>query len=201
MVVSALSRAGISSDVSNNHSRSTLSNAPSAVVYHMVCNLQILRDPRMLSIIHAHPPSDLLLGWPTDPPPAGLLILLVDENSQVRRWAKTQISKCKITPIPLEKFVGAYTIVIDAVAHAVSAGTHGNASSNPATVVSIDNTAIETSGLFGTFSYVTDPGDLWSGFCALLRLIPPELLTSSPHHNVDLRHLVTGHLHDIGPRQ
>jgi senataxin len=199
MVVSALSRAGISSGLSNNHSQPTLSNAPSAVVYHMTCNLQILRDPRMLSIIHAYPPSDLLLGWPTDPPPAGLLILLVDENSQVRRWAKIQLSKCKIAPIPMEKFVGAYTVAIDAVAHAVSAGTRGNASSNP--VVSVNNTATEASGLFGTFSYVTDPGDLWSGFCALLRLIPPELLTSSSHHNVDLRRLITGHLHDIGPRQ
>jgi senataxin len=201
MVMSALSRAGISSDASSDPPQIPLSNAPSAVVYHMVSNLQILRDSRILSIIRAHAPSDLLPSWPTDPPPAGMLILLVDENPLVRQWAKNQISKCKVVPIPKEKFVGVYTVAMDAVAHAVSAGTQSIGLSNSTTsTVTLKNAAIPASSSFST-SYAKDPADLWSGFCAFVRLIPPELLTSGTHHNVDLRRLVTGHLHDTGPRQ
>jgi senataxin len=199
MVISALSRAGIVSNVPNDHPQYSLSNAPSAVVYHIVCNLHIMRDPHILSIIHGHPPSDLLPGWPTDPPPAGMLILLVDESPQVRQWAKGQVSKCKIVPIPREKFVGGFAVAIDTISHAVSAYTRIHGFCKPAAVTAtLDNTV---SAACSTFSYVSDPVDLWSGFCAFLRLIPPELLTSSSHHNVDLRRLVTGHLHDTGPRQ
>ena len=201
MVISALSRVGITSNVSNNPLQLSLSNAPSPIVYRMVCNLQILRDPRILSIIRACPPSDLLPGWPTDPPPAGMLILLVDHHVRVRQWAKNQISKCKMVPVPKEKFVGPYAIAIDVIAHAVSAGTRTNALSNSATAAVTFNNSVNTTGLFNAFSYATDPVDLWSGFCAFLRLIPPELLTSSTHLNIDLRRLVTGHLHDNGPRQ
>jgi senataxin len=199
MVISALSHAGFSPNISDNDPQLTLSNAPSAVVYHMVCNLQILQDSRILSIIRAHSPSDLLPGWPVDPPPAGMLILLVDENPRVRQWAKNQASKCKIVPIPKEKFVGPYAVALEAIAHAVSAGT--DLSSSATLAVPTNNTAIATSNAFRIFSYTTDPADLWSGFCAFLRLIPPKLLTSSTNHNVDLRRLVTGHLHDTGPRQ
>jgi senataxin len=131
-----------------------------------------------------------------------MLILLVDENPQVRQWAKNQISKCKIVPIPKQKFVGAYAVTVDLIAHAVSAGTQIIGLSNPAIpAIYPNNSAIATSGAFSTFSYATDPANLWSGFCAFLRLVPPELLTSGTSHNVDLRRLVTGHLHDTGPRQ
>lgn len=201
MVISALSRAGITSTISNKP-QLPLSNAPSPVVYHMVCNLQILRDPRILSIIHAHPPSDLLPGWPTDPPPAGMLILLMDKHVQVRQWAKNQISKCKVVPIPKEKFVGPYTVAMDIIARAVSVSTQINGLSNlTAPAVTLNGVINTTGSSFNAFSYATDPVDLWSGFCAFLRLIPPELLTSSTHLNIDLRRLVTGHLHDTGPRQ
>lgn len=194
MVISALSLAGFPSNLPNNDPQLTLSDAPSAVVYHMVCNLEIMQDSRILSLIRDYPPSDLLPGWPIDPPPVGMLMLLVDENPKVRQWAKNQISRCKIVPIPKEKFVGPYQVAMDAIACAVSAGTQ---------IVSVDstNTVIAGGGTFHSFSYATDPTDLWSGFCALLRLIPPELLNSSTLRNVDLRRLVTGHLHDTGPRQ
>jgi senataxin len=200
MVISALSRAGITSTISDKPQLS-LSNAPSPIVYHMVCNLQILRDPRILSILHARPPSDLLPGWPTDPPPAGMLILLMDKHAQVRQWAKNQISKCKAVPIPKEKFVGPYTVAIDIIAQAVSATQINGLSNLTAPVVTFNDTINAIGSSFNAFSYATDPADLWSGFCAFLRLIPPELLTSSTHLNIDLRRVVTGHLHDTGPRQ
>jgi senataxin len=202
LVINALSRAGLTSGTANHNSHVTLSNVPPAVVYHMVCNLDILQDTRILSIIHAYPPSDSLPGWPSDPPPAGILILTVDENAEVRQWAKNQISKCKIVPIPKEKLVGAYSIAMDAVAHAVSSRTQVSNSHISATMADgLGRTLATKAGALGSFSYATDPVDLWSGFSAFLRLVPPELLTSSSHHNTDLRRLVTGHLHDTGPRQ
>lgn len=201
MVINTLSRAGIMSGAANPNSLCTLSNVPPAVVYHMVCNLDILQDARIISIIHVYPPSDSLPGWPTDPPPPGILILTVDENAEVRRWAKSQLSRCKTVPIPKEKFVGAYSIAMDAIAHAASSRTQIDSPHNSAIIVDmLRSTTIMASSSFGSFPYATNPVDLWSGFYAFLRLVPSELLTSSPHHNVDLRRLVTGHLHDTGLR-
>lgn len=200
MIIDALSRAGKTLDTASHDSQFSFSNVPPAVIYHMVSNLDILEDHRILSIIRACPPSDSLPGWPTDPPPPGILILTMDEKVGVQQWAKNIISKCKIVPIPKEKFVGAYSITMDVVAHAVSIGAQ--VKNNSATIAGpTNNTTIVAPGTFSSFSYSTDPVNLWSGFCSFLRLVPSELLTSSVHRNVDLRRLVTGHLHDTGPRQ
>lgn len=200
MVINALSHAGITSGIANNNPQPALSNVPPAVVYHMVSNLDILQDTRILSIIHTYPLSDSLPGWPTDPPPPGILILTMDEKAEVQQWAKSIISNCRVVPIPKEKFVGAYSIAMDAVAHAISTGTQTR--NNSAMVTSsLNSTIIMAPGIFRNFPYSRDSANLWSGFCAFLRLVPPEMLTSNAHHNVDLRRLVTGHLHDTGPRQ
>lgn len=197
MVLATLSRAGISPSMQASEPQITLSSAPPAIVYNMVCNLQILRDPRILSIIRGCSPPDPLPGWPADPPPAGILILMLDEVGEVRHWAKSQALKCKIVPMSRATFTGAYITAMDVIAHAVSAGTRSTISLNSAPPVTLN----EADGVFNTFSFASDPVDLWSGFCAFLRLVPPEMLTSSADHNSDLRRVVTGHLHDTGPRQ
>ena len=196
-VLEALANSGISLHHPDSSRQRTLSDAPSAVVYNMVANLTILKDPRILSFIRSLGPSQPLPGWPTDPLPAGLLILMLDEASNVRRWARNQASRCTIVPIPREKFVGSYQTAVEAVAYALSSSNPSSALSSPAFPPPPDSYLASSTS---PFSFASDPANLWSGFCAVLRLVPPESLSSSTHQRADLRRIVTSHLHDTGAR-
>ena len=50
-------------------------------------------------------------------------------------------------------------------------------------------------------AFVTDVPALWSSYTTLLRFIPIELFRSSKSFDLDVRHIVIGHLHDTGNRQ
>jgi senataxin len=196
-VLEVLANAGISLHNPDSSRPRTLSDAPSAVVYNMVANLTILKDPRILSFIRSLVPSQPLPGWPTDPLPAGLLILMLDEVSSVRRWARNQAARCTIVPIPKEKFVGSYRTAVQIVVYALSLSDHGNTSASPPFPLASDSHSARSSS---PFSFAIDIADLWSGFCAVLRLIPPESLSSNTHQYADLRRIVANHLNDTGPR-
>jgi senataxin len=50
------------------------------------------------------------------------------------------------------------------------------------------------------FSFARDISCLWSGFSVVLRHMPVDTLASDARQHVDFRRIVTGHLHDTGPR-
>jgi senataxin len=196
IVVHSLSRAGISLQESVTQPKN-LAYAPSVNVYHIVSNLSILEDAKILSFIRRRPPFDPFPDWPPDPPPVGLLILMMDENPEVRAWAKTQCSKSQIVPIPLDKFNKPYKASVEAIANAlISAGPEPR--QMPPFTSGVANLNAAASNIF---SFPSNPGDLWSAFGSVLRFIPPEVLTSSRNYHVDIRRIVAGHLHDVGPRQ
>lgn len=197
MVLKALNHAGLSSDTAN--STITLSNAPSAVVYHMVSNLLILKDPRILKLFHTRLNPDSLFDWPSDPPPPGLLLLALDENEGVRRWAKAQVLRCKIIPIAKDKFSKPYLCATSAITHAVSKGSQVNGTilSGSATPVLDDDARA-----FANFTFTSDSAELWSGFIAFIRLVPTEILAhNNTNRNINIGHTIAGHLHDTGPRK
>lgn len=205
IVLAALSRAGLSLDVSSSKRQRTLSVVPSAVVYHMVSNLSVLRDPRILSVVHSYLPSETFTTWPTDTPSPGVLILMMGKNAEIRQWAKAQGLKCKTVPMPPSKFIGPYRVAVEAIACALTPTGSGLSDSHlTATSASFNGSmagGVASTSATNSVFFASDLVDLWVGLCAVLRFIPHESLISNNHHHVDFRRIVTGHLHDIGPRQ
>ena len=170
-------------DLSSTSGHASLSDVHPAVIYRMVCNWTIFSDPRVLAVIHASSLTKPLSGWPTDPLPAGMLILLMNDNLNVRQWAVSQASKCLAVPISDHLFVGSYFQAVEAITHGLTATESGLALREP-----------------HPFSFTPDLSSFWSAFSVALRHIPVAALASGTGRHADLRRIVTGHLHDTGPR-
>jgi len=161
----------------------TLSDAPPALVYLALWNLDVLKDNRVLSIIAKYsPPSEIPL-LPSDPPPPGLFFLLFHESSSVRHWAKLQSMRCQHTPMSVDQFVDPYLTAFSAVE-----------------VVLITDKPTKNPDPCSGFPFAQDAASIWSGFVSALRLLPREYLKAGKWTRIDLSHIVAGHLHDMGPR-
>jgi senataxin len=164
----------------------TLSNAPPAVVYHIMSNLAVLSNPEISSIFYSNPPTEPFLQWPMDPPPAGLFALITSQEARVRTWAQKQSLKCSIIPIPFASFSESCR---EALHHAVSG---------------LDSSFTEQGAqnrLSLALPLVDAPVDLWKAMCRLVRIIPVEMMSSNTQNNLDVRRGILGHLPDTGPRQ
>lgn len=181
MVIQDLTNAKILDQSSSN----TLFDLHPAVVYRMVCNWTIFSDPRVLSAIYASSLTKPIPGWPSDPLPPGMFVLLLSDNSSVRQWAGNQALKCTIVPMSSELFVGPYLQAIEVIGRAL---TLSGTSHVP------DLTMLP-------FSLARDPSHLWAGFSAILRHMPVDVLASDTRLHADFRRSITGHLHDTGPGQ
>lgn len=162
----------------------TLSDVHPAVVYRLVCNWTIFSDQRILSAIHASLITDPLPGWPSDPLPPGMFVLLMSDSPSVRQWAKHQASRCAAVPMSSDMFAGPYFQAIELVIRALT----------------LSGTDRFSDSALSSFSFASDPSHLWSGFFSLLRHLPVDVLASDTRHHTNLRRIVTGHLHDTGPR-
>jgi senataxin len=161
----------------------TLLDAPPALIYLALWNLDVLNDNRVLSIFAKYAPTSAIPLLPPDPPPPGLFLLLFHESPPVRRWAKLQSMRCQHTPISMNKFVGPYLTAFAAVEDVLNA---------------VKPTTKSDSRL--AFPFSQEIASIWSGFVSALRLLPREYLKSGIWTSVDLSHVVAGHLHDKGPR-
>lgn len=197
-VIGALDRAGFSQrDVTQGKPMPTLSKAPPAVLYRAVCNLRLLQDEQILGILRAHTPSEPVAGWPASPPPAGILLLLMIENENLRRWAKTQVAKFNRAAMAKEQFTNGYVAIIQAVAHIISADAAGLTE----ILGELGATSLVPTKEHPGFPFSQSPVDLWTGICDFISFVPPERLVAGGQRDADLRRLVIGHLHDVGPRQ
>ncbi|KAI9443210.1 SEN1 N terminal-domain-containing protein [Lactarius indigo] len=183
MFIDGLAACRISMEDTSSPAGATLLDAPPALVYLALSNLDVLLDSRVLSIIAAYAPPSEFTSWPPDPPPPGLFYLSLHQSPSIRRWAELQIMRCRNTPVPSETFVGSYLtvfgVVVDVLTKSKSAPT---LSSGP------------------TFPFSQDTASIWSGFVPILRLLPREYLRQGGRSSVDLCHVVAGHLHDTGPQ-
>jgi senataxin len=161
----------------------TLLDAPPALIYLSLWNLNVLSDSRVLSILAKYIPPSASPLLPPDPPPPGLFLLLFHENPSVSRWAKLQSMRCQHTPMSVDKFVGPYTTAFAAVEDVLTTGK-----------------PITKSDPRLTFPFSKDTASIWPGLVSTLRLLPREYLKSGKWTTVDLSHIVAGHLHDAGPR-
>jgi senataxin len=165
-------------------STKTLLDIHPATVYRMVCNWTIFSDPGILSVINSSLSTTSLPGWPRDPLPSGMFVLLLSDNLSVRQWAVNQALKCTTVPMSNDLFVGSYLQAIEVVGRAMT----------------LSETTRSADPSLCHFSLARDPCDLWSGFSVVLRHIPVDALASDAQQPVSFRRIVTGHLHDTGPR-
>jgi len=192
LVKDALAHAGIN-DIQTN--AAALHNVPPAILYHVLSNLRILRDPTILGLIRSRPS---LSTWPKDVPPPGLLVLLFDESQEVRQWARSLISLCTEVPIAEEHFVSGHELAMQTVFYLLTNTRREALTANrsmPA-VLAVE----KTSELLQAMSFVSDPRELWIGYTQVLRLAPNQVLLKS-FSGVDCRRIVVEHLHDVGPRK
>ncbi|KAG2359476.1 SEN1 N terminal-domain-containing protein [Suillus spraguei] len=177
VVIEALVRLGIDLSSSKLASR-TPQEVPQPVLYHIVSNMRVFRDPRVLSFIRGCPP---ISAWPLDSPPPGLFVLVMDESPAVRQWAKAQIIKSTQVPMLEHQFVTGHELALQAVIDAL--------------MLSRDGEGTTDSAIPQSFS--SDASELWAGFSQILRHLPTEILAKSSK-GFGYRRIVTGHLHDIG---
>ncbi|KAG6820177.1 hypothetical protein H0H93_004308 [Arthromyces matolae] len=176
-VLEDLTKAGLWGDSAQSNQR-TLADVEPAVSFRMVSNWTVFRDSRIQTIFKNRPPPGVLETWPRDPLPPGMLILLMDEKVEVRRWAESHASRTTVVPISNDDFTGVYLDVIEVI------GRH-------LTDQSLDANQ--------SFSFTTNLLDLWSGFRLVLRQIPIDILCSPPRPYCDFRGIVARHLYDTGP--
>lgn len=169
----------------------TLANLPPATVYRMVSNWTIFCDPNIQSILNRYAPSDCSTGWPTDPLPPGMFVLLIVVNPLLRSWANNHASSSSL--IAPDKFRGSHVNALGVLAHAIHASHIGPAQSCLSTPAPPNPFNMQ-------FTFAGS-SDLWSGFYSALRLIPPEFLISTSRQRINIGRIVTSHLHDQGPRQ
>ena len=169
----------------------TLAQLPPATVYRMVSNWTIFCDSSIQSILHRYAPSNCSTGWPTDPFPPGMLVLLIVANPLLRTWARNHASSSSL--IGPDKFRGSHVNALGVLAQAIHASHNGPPLSSLSTSVPPNplNTQLTFAGSF----------DLWLGFHSALRLIPPEFLISTSRQRINVGRIVTTHLSDQGPRQ
>ncbi|KAH7885389.1 SEN1 N terminal-domain-containing protein [Phlebopus sp. FC_14] len=192
LVKDALARAGIKTSILSDPN--TLRNVSPAVPYHAVSNIRILRDGSVLRLIRSRPVTS---DWPTDVPPPGLLILMFDESRDVRQWARSFVSGCSEVPMAENHFVTGHDLAIRAISSVIAKTTSRENWTNTS-VLTVPLVEAESS-LADSFSFTSDPREIWQGLYQVLRLIPSEILSKSSG-GTDYRRLVTGHLHDSGPQ-
>ncbi|THV05327.1 hypothetical protein K435DRAFT_774010 [Dendrothele bispora CBS 962.96] len=183
-VLDQLAKRGIQPDKPQASSK-RLSDVPMIVVYRMICNFAIFQDAKIQAIIDQFSPDDCLPSWPTDPMLPAMMVLLFHKNPTVRSWASKQAGKCTVIPIPKNEFVRGYQMAVDLVVRGFTPKT-------------VDGTNTNVQAAATTVALSEDQAVLWTSLREFIRLIHPQYLTFVTSGS-DLRHVVTGHLHDSGP--
>lgn len=162
----------------------TLANAPLPVIYHLVSTQTALQDKTILHLLEAKPPPSRINGWPDFSPPPGFLLLLMHQNAEVRKWAKSHVSQVK--GIPYTQFTEAHMSTLCIIVQAVSSGS--------------SSVKINGSSAVSNFPFPSDSEALWHNFIHVIPLVPREVLQSKDNE-VRLSRVIIGHLNDNAARK
>ncbi|KAJ3978925.1 SEN1 N terminal-domain-containing protein, partial [Lentinula detonsa] len=154
------------------------SDIPTPVFYRMICNFKVFQNPRIQSFLEQTSLPRTPSNWPAASIPPAMLVLLMHANATLREWALNQVLRCTVVPISHDdaSFLP-YNQALELIMLSFSAQVR------PETPIRL----------------VADVETLWSSFHSVLRLLRPTHLTYSSSEGVDIRHVVTGHLHNDGP--
>lgn len=176
-----LKKAGFpNDDISTLPTGKTLSDVSSTLLYRMVVNWKVFSDARIQALFRQCVPTRIVSDWPMKNPPPGLLVLQMGESKPLRDWARKQSLSCELSLLAPHQFTGSYSQALLAMAAVVNSPTYASP---------------------GPLLLSTEPPVIWAAFGTMLRLVPVERLMPSRTQTLDLRHIVSGHLHDIGSRE
>lgn len=162
---------------------SAWTDIPTPTLYRMICNFQIFQDSRIQTFLEQHPPSRSPSDWPAEPIPPAMLVLMMHENATLRDWSVKQASRCTNIPISQDD---AAPLLYDQALEIIMLPFISTAQARSDSI---------------SIRLITETVTLWSSFHSVLRLLHPKQLTFFSSKGVDVRHVVTGHLHDHGPGQ
>lgn len=162
-------------------SKRSVSDAPPAVLYHVLASVYLLGQPKILEIIREHPPCIQASGWPNEIPP-GLLLLLFHDSSEIRTWTQQQLSGRHSSK--LDQFDNPYELVFRSVV----------------TALTPDPLAPDMKRNPLTNFLTTSTSQLWSSLQVFLRWMPDNLFSSKHPLFEMLKRSIIGHLHDKAPR-
>ncbi|KAJ3716910.1 SEN1 N terminal-domain-containing protein [Lentinula raphanica] len=151
---------------------------PTPILYRMICNFQVFQDARIQAFLAQTPLPRLPSDWPMNYIPPAMLVLMMHGNVTLREWAVKLASRCTVVPI-----------------------SQDDASSlpyNQALEVILSLFTSPKVQLATPISLVSDAVTLWKSFYMVLRLLHPTHIMYRSSRRVDIRHMVTGHLHDHG---
>jgi senataxin len=156
-----------------------------------VSNWNVFCDSRVTSYLQSHVPPSPVPGWPENPLPPGLLVLLIADDAKLRIWAKDYASRSKLIPKDLlsKSYIEALELVVSAL----------DISSRPFS----EEDAILDQAMPSPLKHIqlAETSDLWSGIYTIMRLLPPEWLNSNLGNPLKLRRVTLSHLQDPAPRQ
>lgn len=180
LVLEDLKKAGFTSDDTSALAGKTLSDVPSTLLYRMVANWKVFSDARIQTLFAHCLPTRIVSDWPMKSPPPGLLVLQMGESKALRDWARKQTLSCELSLLAPHQFTESYSQALMAMVAVVSSPTYASSES---------------------LLLSTEPPVVWAAFGTMLRLVPVERLMPSRTQAIDLRHVVSGHLHDTGSRK
>ncbi|KAJ4482134.1 SEN1 N terminal-domain-containing protein [Lentinula aciculospora] len=157
------------------------SDIPTPTLYRMICNFQVFQDSRIQFFLEQNAPFLNTSDWPADPIPPAMLVLMMHDNATLREWALKQVSRCTTIPISQDH---ALSLPYDKALEMISSPFTSTTPMTPDTSL---------------VRLITEPMTLWSSFYSVLRVLHPKHLTSPSSKGIDIRHVVTGHLHGHGP--
>ncbi|TBU62332.1 SEN1 N terminal-domain-containing protein [Dichomitus squalens] len=161
-------------------SERTFVDAPPAITFLMATYLHMLEDSRIVGLLHKYCPRAPIKSWPSDIPPSGLLALLFDGPHDIRVWGQKQCISCEVAPIPMENFSPSHITVLKAVCESITSS----------------RTLSDCLGDTYKVPWLQDLPAIWAGFTLFLRFVPVELFRASRTFDIDIRHMIVGHLHD-----
>lgn len=176
---------------SNSSSNEPTASLPSGTLYRLVSNWNVFCDSRVTSYLQTHIPPSPVFGWPENPLPPGMLVLLIADDAKLRIWAKNYASRSKLIPKDLlsKSYIEALELVISAL----------ETSSRPLS----EQDVIPDQAMPPPLKHIrlAQTSDLWSGIYTIMRLLPPEWLNSNLGNPPKLRRITLSHLQDPAPRQ
>lgn len=180
LVLEDLTKAGFASDDISTLTGKTLSDIPSTLLYRMVANWKVFSDARIQTLFSHCIPARIVSDWPMRSPPPGLLMLHMGQSKTLRDWARKQTLSCEVGLLAPHQFTESYSLSLLAMASVITSPAYASPES---------------------LLLSTEPPVVWAAFGTMLRLVPVENLMPSRMQTIDLRHIVSGHLHDTGSRK
>ncbi|KAF9485837.1 hypothetical protein BDN70DRAFT_870734 [Pholiota conissans] len=161
--------------------RSTTGSLPSGTLYRLMSIWNIFCHPATIAYLKGHVPPCPVPGWPEHPLPPGVLALLIASDTNLRTWAKNYASGSKL--IHSDFLTGPpYIRVLEFITSSLENLSRAHPTS----------TVLQHMDLAGEM-------DLWSGVYTVIRLLPPEWLTSNGSVPLRLRRVILKHLRDSAP--